>query len=864
MGSKSRKKREKHKGLTKRQERLKKQAAEREAAEQAAQEAQQQRSYAVPGIIAAAGFSIVAGLAGWYLSRSSPAVDSRPIAEKPPIVREAKVDLEKEFRLAQRDEGRRAHFIDLVKKQIGLPEYVMGMKYAPNSDYFKKDTRAAMRAFTPENSRFIDGKVEGKNSRIEISSRAFSTEKSSMETAADFICALRDHEFRHGKQYASGRNDLIKYCLTAEGTLSTRLLDIVEELDCYEHQIRKHIKIDPSGGLIPPDTISLRYAEHLLTTHLEYLSKLEEARNWEEVRPGVVDALKTRFNLPHHLSAIGKRLSKAGQDGPPERLLTYHEAKVAENLRQQYLDELLEHLGDENPLFESIREFRYVGDDTRENDGIKKFSGKTAMYVERNQPSGQPATVCVTKHAFGFGFQTEQDLLSAVDNESVHAATKHHRQLDWPIIKDMSEEEIQHIKALFDALWQPGNGDLGALLEEYHSSIHPLLMIVSGRRKVSSITYDVALADYREMKNQLFEDTRNSPQRAGIELLLEYTSLDRIQAGRVQLRLKAKKVGDYRYIPEEGVIVKGNFENSIREDGLLLKVRDWIWKSLRHPKHRGRFSDVTEVSFETLKTRTYIQPLKKYEPSMFQEALGHVVEDYDKLGLRTNFHLKAVQSIDDLAETKGDSMPIYIVNQVGRRVIGQTYAVHADGRKDKLPPLDLDAGEGGRGGGTGNLKDGKVKLDPEYIFVKAHEEDVGGAHFSMYCETLHCLIGPYSGKIMESLIKVSRDGDEITYENLEEAKYMSKITDEAIVHALAWHWIRENKERFGISQKAIDREISENQSHLYLGVPIILKLVEEQGRAAVLQDYMQNPVKYAELVRDGVKDFRESPVKDVK
>jgi hypothetical protein len=324
----------------------------------------------------------------------------------------------------------------------------------------------------------------------------------------------------------------------------------------------------------------------------------------------------------------------------------------------------------------------------------------------------------------------------------------------------------------------------------------------------------------------------------------------------------AKTIGDYSYDPKEGLIFKGDYADSIKEDGLMLRVKDWVWDRINQPQYDGHFRDVREIYFKSLKSRLFIRPLKKYEPAMFQEALDHVVKDYAELGLRTDFHLKPIKSIDDLATPGSGSTPVYLVKEIGNDVIAGTYAVHADGHKEKLPKYRIHGKLGGHSGGKTRLKDGKVKVESQFIFVNADKEDKGGVHFKIYCESLHYQLSSPRRDILKSIIEVSFDNGEFTYSNFDEAMKMGRLTEEAVVHALAQHWVIENKEKYGLSQESIDREIGENQRNfIYKGVPVILQLIEKQGRAAVLQDYIQNPVKYMEKVRAGVKEFRESPVK---
>jgi hypothetical protein len=379
---------------------------------------------------------------------------------------------------------------------------------------------------------------------------------------------------------------------------------------------------------------------------------------------------------------------------------------------------------------------------------------------------------------------------------------------------------------------------------------------------------------YRKSKNILRPDeiakrrTRRAFLGAGIAAGVD-VALETKGVGLVSLALSLfaperprHEVGNYFYDPESGLILKREFEEAMHRDDICLVVRDTMWRKMQHPKYRGRFDDVKDIAFKSLKTRGYIKPLKEYDPSIFQEALAHIIEDYTELGLKTDFKIIPTKSIDDLAAPKEGSSLIHITREVGLQIVADTFAVHSNGHKERIP-FKGNKPEEGKAAGTGRLQDGDIVLKPGYIFIKADDQDAAGAHFGMYCEMMHHQLGTYTVEIMKHLTDIVKGDNEFHYKGFRRATLMAQATEEAVVHALAIDWMRKNRKRFGIPQKDADREIKENEGRfLYLGVPTILRIVENRGRAAVLHDYKQNPIKYFEIVRKSVKEFRESPIVD--
>ena len=159
-----------------------------------------------------------------------------------------------------------------------------------------------------------------------------------------------------------------------------------------------------------------------------------------------------------------------------------------------------------------------------------------AGFVDKDSPFGTKPKVNITQYAFDRGAtESEEDLLSILDNESVHATFHHKQEFPFPRLK-VRRNDANAILDLAKRASDPRFENLKAVLHEYQSSLHQIVMIETGRRVVSEQMREHAMDAYERNRELLEEKTRTKSYRQGVDILLKYTSLEEIKAGNVTLR----------------------------------------------------------------------------------------------------------------------------------------------------------------------------------------------------------------------------------------------------------------------------------------------------------------------------------------
>jgi hypothetical protein len=218
----------------------------------------------------------------------------------------------------------------------------------------------------------------------------------------------------------------------------------------------------------------------------------------------------------------------------PSSPLTFRHVQSQLHRAQEYLDTLLEKEANSSKYFRSIAKLEYhplvdrhgrslyLGDDPRT---------VTLAWVEPSEP-GERCTISISPLVFvGGEVESEQELLSVIDNETIHTALRYYRALEWPKFPVTNAKEDGQIKKVLTQTPM----SLMDLVHEYHSSMHQLLMISAGKRRVSPYFLGKARETYHEIANDLLKKSYGTEHHERLRLMVDLSSAHSLRAGRVSL-----------------------------------------------------------------------------------------------------------------------------------------------------------------------------------------------------------------------------------------------------------------------------------------------------------------------------------------
>jgi predicted RNA-binding protein with PIN domain len=208
-------------------------------------------------------------------------------------------ELESLYEEAVGDATKRASFVETLRDSIDVPEYVTDIVYAgaaPAKD--NEDESHTLMSAPTQPTTYKNGKLTRARSKIEIFDRVFSQEKSTAKTFGDFMSILTEHEFRHAEIAYNRGDPIVGYCIMRNGALDITTLNILNELEAYGAQVRKHINVK-ANGLSSSKMISKPFAEGILTSYRKNFRRLGEMQKYDHLKDGVFNQLLEQYNLPH-------------------------------------------------------------------------------------------------------------------------------------------------------------------------------------------------------------------------------------------------------------------------------------------------------------------------------------------------------------------------------------------------------------------------------------------------------------------------------------------------------------------------------------------------------------------------------------
>lgn len=281
-----------------------------------------------------------------------------------------------------------------------------------------------------------------------------------------------------------------------------------------------------------------------------------------------------------------------------------------------------------------------------------------------------------------------------------------------------------------------------------------------------------------------------------------------------------------------------------------------VWFRLQKELKRD-FRGNEKVEVPVFKGRHYVKPVtEEFSLDKHIKILERVQAEFDYLGLDSNYDVKKFQSLDELSAETDLTGTLWLVKEVGLEVNARIKATSNYGVRNGLVTFSVNYN--GRALGDTELDKGKAHYDKKgTIFIKTKTKDRIDNHVSIYAEPLHHQLIGSTERLVNHLLKFEVGGNP-QYPNFEDTLSAACVTGEAIVHGLNHNWLEENLDRLGLTQEDLQQEIDQKEKQFtFKGVKVIRKLASQMGRRELLQDYIRDPVKYWNILKAEIPEYKD-------
>ncbi len=109
------------------------------------------------------------------------------------------MNLEESFQMAVKDESHRQTFLDKVRGEFGLPEYIRKVEYVPKQRVSRREGVETLMLMNPSPlARYFH--MKQRKGSVFVFPSAFEEEISGYKNSDDFLSTLVDHEYFHAKE----------------------------------------------------------------------------------------------------------------------------------------------------------------------------------------------------------------------------------------------------------------------------------------------------------------------------------------------------------------------------------------------------------------------------------------------------------------------------------------------------------------------------------------------------------------------------------------------------------------------------------------------------------------------------------------
>jgi len=332
--------------------------------------------------------------------------------------------------------------------------------------------------------------------------------------------------------------------------------------------------------------------------------------------------------------------------------------------------------------------------------------------------------------------------------------------------------------------------------------------------------------------------------------------MHRIAAGGVALGIcgglyalfSPEPQSEFRYDPTKGIIYLG--KPNIDSAKTHAKIRDMLWADFQKDE---KYRDVQQFLFRHSRAQDFARPLQRdVDIGILEEILVLTEEELNNLGWDQNYEVIPVYHADDISE---DTSKIFAVADLGREMYANMTLVFPTRTESFIfngeQPLHGEADK------KGEFLNGRITVAPGNIYLMVQKTKLGIAS-SVMNEILHNQMTIISERVTQEILRFEKKGKTYQFLNMDEAQLSALYADESIVHGITLHWLNENKRRLGVTDDEMRAEIEKvGARKLYLGAPTIMRIADEQGRPALVHDCIANPMKYWNILRERVPEYRK-------
>lgn len=265
------------------------------------------------------------------------------------------------------------------------------------------------------------------------------------------------------------------------------------------------------------------------------------------------------------------------------------------------------------------------------------------------------------------------------------------------------------------------------------------------------------------------------------------------------------------------------------------------------------------ITVDKIEGKNYLVPYDEGEqlPTNVDRQWRRVRDELTSLGVETEYQLVAVRNASDLHPEENQTREnIYLAKMVGTRYDYSLRVTVHDGTEKTLE-WHVDKVSHGVVPKQISTEGDHVMVEPGEIIVATHHATPAQLYTSLFSETLHHYLSPQNKVLIEFLSQQTKKDGVTQWHYFEYSRAVSQLTEEAVVHGLARHWLQENQRSFGLTDEdlsATDEPYLNNI--IYRGVAWVNEWAGKEGRVKILHEYRENPAFYWGLLQARIPEYR--------
>lgn len=340
--------------------------------------------------------------------------------------------------------------------------------------------------------------------------------------------------------------------------------------------------------------------------------------------------------------------------------------------------------------------------------------------------------------------------------------------------------------------------------------------------------------------------------------ILGQCSSDQIQNRTEEIALEQTKRPMYVQ-GQDGLIYVGEPRILLSERSLAEKIKNALWNDMKQSADWPKYSKIKTFNFKKLDGQSYVKPFDSaFDQEHFNQIMTVVNREFQSYGIKADYEIKPLRSIKDLQINQEIiNKTVYVTEINGDDLDAKISLIYHDGNEETITFKGKRERLGERQSTARLDENGKYTIRHSEIFI-TKPKNLIKAYNSIFSETLHASLAQATIDLFNKLIRSTKHGDKFIFQNYRDTHDITKFTEEAVVHGICHNWLEDNADNLGLKKDEVAEYINGVESiFLYKGAKKIRKLARKQGRKAVVQDYIANPLKYWKIIKKAIPEYQK-------